>query len=338
MVLKTTPQQVIPLQNINKSGLLDLKECLIAGLQSSPKSMPSLLLWDSQGLRNFDSWTNAATYYPKRREWEILKSHGHDIASQFPSTSVIVELGCGNLSKTAWLLASLARQERHVYYYALDVSDEALYKSLKGLRKQFAGSKSINIAGLSGTYDDCAAWLTGSANLAVSTITFLWLGNSVANMTRDEVSGLMSRLRQACRHMAADCSFLVSADCCTDRNRILQAYDAQVDPSRTFLLHGLHHANQLLCDSVFLEHEWEAVPEWDEAEHELHYSYSPRKDMQLTLGHDYIDVKRGERIPFFMSAKWDSCQVQSMAERAGLRLEKLWQDYRKEYAFYLLQT
>ncbi|PHH92577.1 hypothetical protein CDD83_6739 [Cordyceps sp. RAO-2017] len=332
MVLKTNPQQAMPLQNINKSVLLDMKECLVAGLQSTPKTMPSLLLWDSQGLRNFDAWTNAPDYYPKRCEWEILKSHGQDIASQFPASSVIVELGCGNLSKTAWLLAALDRQERQVYYYALDVSDEALHKSLGGLRKQFAGSEFVTIAGLSGTYDDCAAWLAASASLPGSAITFLWLGNSVANMGRDTVSALLGKLRQACRDMAADCSFLVSADCCADRGRILRAYDYAAGPSRTFLFHGLHHANRLLGKPVFNEDDWDAVPEWDEAEHELRYDYAPRKDMLLNLGsRRSVEVKRGERIPFFMSAKWDTSQVQSMAEKAGFAVGKLWQDARKEY-------
>lgn len=94
-MLDAPASQAVQLYSIRQSGLLDLKECTINGLRDSPKSIPSLLLWDNQGLRNFDAWTNAPAYYPKRCEWEILTNYGHDIASQFPGSSVVIELGCG---------------------------------------------------------------------------------------------------------------------------------------------------------------------------------------------------------------------------------------------------
>jgi uncharacterized SAM-dependent methyltransferase len=92
---KTAPAESVQLYKIRNSGLLNLKECIISGLQDTPKTMPSLLLWDDQGLQNFDAWTQAPEYYPKRCEWEILTNYRQDIASQFPTRSVLIELGCG---------------------------------------------------------------------------------------------------------------------------------------------------------------------------------------------------------------------------------------------------
>ncbi|KJZ72510.1 hypothetical protein HIM_08034 [Hirsutella minnesotensis 3608] len=331
VVLQSHPLQTVQLQDIAKSGLLDLKECIVIGLASTPKTMPSLLLWDSQGLRNFDAWANDPAYYPKRCEWEILRNHRHDIANHFPASSVLIELGCGNLSKTACLLAALEHQKRHVRYFALDVSDEALHKNLAILRRQFIHSKFVSISGLSGTYDDCAEWLATSAKLPVSNVTFLWLGNSVANMARDEVSSLMGQLRLACRNMSAECRFLVSADCCTDRDRILKAYNPNEGPSRTFLFHGLHHANRLLGRPVFNEKDWDAVPKWEEVDHELQYSYVPNKDVKLDIGHGCVEIKRGEPIAYFMSGKWHPSQMGSIAENAGLAIGKMWMDTRQDY-------
>ncbi|KAI1387345.1 histidine-specific methyltransferase [Hypoxylon trugodes] len=300
--------------------------------------MPSLLLWDDQGLRNFDTWTKSPSYYPKRCEWEILTNYRHDIARQFPATSVLIELGCGNLMKTAWLLAAMEKERRHVYYYALDVSDDALYKNLNSLKKQFIDSQFISIAGLSGTYDDCVEWLASSASLPASTITFLWLGNSVANMPQQDVSILLGQFHQACRKMSADCNFLISADSCADENRILKAYDPTSGSSRVFLFHGLHHANRLLGQAVFKEEEWNAIPEWDKVLNELRYSYVPKKDVHLDVGKLQVTLKRGEPIHYFMSGKWNESQVGSIAEGAGLEVGKTWRDTQKEYCFYLLQS
>lgn len=228
----------------------------------------------------------------------------------------------------------MEKERRQVHYYALDVSDDALYKSLGGLKEQFAGSQFISISGLSGTYDDCAEWLASSARLPVSTVTLLWLGNSVANLTQHDASVLMGQFRQACEKMSVDCNFLISADCCSDEGRILKAYDPHEGPSRKFLFHGLHHANQLLGQPVFKEADWNAVPEWDNVQNELHYSYTPKRDIELDVGQFHVALKKDEPIRYFMSGKWSESQIGSIAKSAGLNVGKVWRDTNKEYCEY----
>ncbi|KAI0533538.1 histidine-specific methyltransferase [Xylaria digitata] len=334
MALDGRSSSGVQLHNIQQSGLLDLRKCIIDGLQSTPKAMPSLLLWDDQGLGNFDAWANDPAYYPKRREWEILRKYGSDMAGQFPTNSAIIELGCGNLSKTAWLLANMAKQHRNVLYYALDVSDDALYTNLGDLKKQFAASRNIQISGLIGTYSDCAEWLANSPLLPVSTVTFLWLGNSIANMTQDSASALMGQFQAACAKMSIDCNFLLSADGCQVEDRILKAYDPVSGPSRVFLFHGLHHANRLLGQVAFKEAEWDAVPEWDKGENELRYYYMPKRDIQLEIGGSSIEVKKGEPVYYFMSGKWSEAQIAYIASKAGLSIGKIWKDAHYEYGEY----
>ncbi|KAI3326431.1 histidine-specific methyltransferase, partial [Xylariaceae sp. AK1471] len=337
-VLDEASSPTVQLHSIKKSGLLDLRECIISGLQSTPKTMPSLLLWDDQGLRNFDAWTKVSAYYPMRCEWEILTNYRNEMACQLPAKSVILELGCGNLSKTACLLTGMEEERRHVFYYALDVSDEALYTNLGELKKKFATSHYVHISGLSGTYEDCAEWLANSASLPVSTVTFLWLGNSVANLTQGDASALMGQFHQACIKMGVDCNFLISADGCGVKDRILNAYDPINEPSRKFLFHGLHHANKLLGQEAFKEEEWDAIPEWNKEENELRYSYAPKRDIQLDLGELSIEVEKEEPVYYFMSGKWNESQIASIANKAGLSVGKVWRDAHDEYGYYLLQS
>jgi len=228
----------------------------------------------------------------------------------------------------------MEKKHRHVLYYALDVSHDALYANLCDLHKQFAASPHVRIAGLCGTYSDCAEWLADSPPLPVSTVTFLWLGNSVANMTQDDASSLMGRLRAACAKTSVDCNFLISADGCQMEHRIRRAYDPAHGPSKMFFFHGLHHANRLLGPVTFKEEEWAAIPEWNKEENELRYYYAPRRDVRLEIGDLSIAVKKDEMIHYFMSGKWSETQMGSIARSAGLRIDKSWKDVHHEYGEY----
>jgi uncharacterized SAM-dependent methyltransferase len=93
------PEPISLLQDIRTShDSVDLKSCVISGLTSEPKSMPDLLLWDEQGMRNFNSWIQNPDYYPRSSELEIIHKYQDEIAQSFPSTLVLVELGCGYTS------------------------------------------------------------------------------------------------------------------------------------------------------------------------------------------------------------------------------------------------
>ena len=75
--------------------LLDLKSAVLSGLRGQPKFMPSLVLWDEQGLEKFDEWTQSPDYYPLQRELDILHHHKADIARQLPEEFAMIELGSG---------------------------------------------------------------------------------------------------------------------------------------------------------------------------------------------------------------------------------------------------
>lgn len=88
---------IVQLLDIRKSSLIDLKSDIISGLigRGVARTMPSLLLWDEEGLENFYSWTKSSDYYPKQRELEILRTQGLDIVRNLSKRLVLIELGCG---------------------------------------------------------------------------------------------------------------------------------------------------------------------------------------------------------------------------------------------------
>ncbi|KAI9042399.1 putative duf323 domain-containing protein [Aspergillus affinis] len=324
------------LHDIRQSAeLLDLRSGVISGLASTPKRIPSLLLWDDQGLLNFEAWTKSPAYYPKNRELEILHNNRHEIARRLPDRFVLIELGCGNLIKTASILSALEKDRQEVHYYALDVSSDALRKSLGALKEQFKDAKNIHVSGLIGTYEDCADWLASS--LPALTVTFLWIGNSIANLRQQDASILMGKFRQACLRISAECNFLISADGCAVEERLLKAYSPNEQPSRTFLFHGLHHANRLLGRNAFDKNDWDCICEYEKEQNELHFSYSPKRDLELDIGLFSVEFTKDEKVPYFMSGKWSESQVSAIAENAGFHVGDVWRDVQDEYRFYLLR-
>jgi uncharacterized SAM-dependent methyltransferase len=96
MTINTPDLQTPFLHDIRKSSeLLDLRSSILAGLSQSPKTLSSLLLWDEEGLKNFNAWTLSPEYYPKAKEMEILDRYKRNMADSLPNGSALVELGCG---------------------------------------------------------------------------------------------------------------------------------------------------------------------------------------------------------------------------------------------------
>ena len=81
--------------DLGTRGSSRLGEEISIGLRGVPRSLPSLLLWDSHGLRLFDELARDAVYYPGRKETTLMSSHADCIAASIPAGSVIIELGSG---------------------------------------------------------------------------------------------------------------------------------------------------------------------------------------------------------------------------------------------------
>ena len=98
----------------------------------------SRFLYDDRGSQLYEQITQLPEYYPYRTERQLLEQHADAIASQLPGAGgVVVELGCGDGSKTALLLAALLRRHgrRGVRFCGIDCSAEALRQTQRNLKQ-----------------------------------------------------------------------------------------------------------------------------------------------------------------------------------------------------------
>ena len=92
-------------------------EDVLAGLSSSPKTLPPKYFYDERGSRLFDRICELPEYYPTRTELGMLKASASEIAARVGPDAAIVEYGSGSGTKTAVLVEAVRplrlRRDRH---------------------------------------------------------------------------------------------------------------------------------------------------------------------------------------------------------------------------------
>ena len=73
----------------------DLFTATVRGLRSTPKWLPSLLLWDEKGLQLFETITKSPYYYGTKAECEILQSRVDEIVRSVGNDGILIDLGSG---------------------------------------------------------------------------------------------------------------------------------------------------------------------------------------------------------------------------------------------------
>jgi hypothetical protein len=98
-------------------------------------------LYDDRGSQLYTAITQLPEYYPYRTERALLAQHAAGIAAHIPAGSVVVELGCGDSTKTSILLEELLRRHgsKGFRFCGLDCSAEALRQTQGSLQRLLPG-------------------------------------------------------------------------------------------------------------------------------------------------------------------------------------------------------
>ena len=316
----------------------DLKNEVIYALRGPSPSLPSMLLWDDDGIRNFNELELDPNYYPSQAELDLVTQNADEIALSIPPFSTLIELGCGSMRKTSIILTAFHRLHRPIRYYALDVSAGELQRSLKLLRDKFSHSNVVSIGGLHGTYDDCVSWLRSPSSGLIfqpgDRVTFLWLGNSVANMTPSEATALLGRLHDACSLPRLECNFIIGSDACSDPVTVMRSYSPTYEAISNFIFSGLHCANRLLGQETFPSTAFSWDSHFDTKERRLQVYYVANRRVELVLNQtneETLAIEQGQKLPIVHSYKWSAADMARICEAAGLLAEPRWKSQQVDY-------
>ncbi|KAL4764730.1 DUF323 domain protein [Aspergillus foveolatus] len=269
------------------------------------RSLPTMLLYDSEGLKLFEKITYLDEYYLTNAEIEVLETHSRRLVEKIPSNAQLLELGSGNLRKIEILLREFERAAKPVDYYALDLSLSELERTFSNVSLE--EYKSVGFHGLHGTYDDAHTWLSDPKNRERPTVV-LSMGSSLGNFSPPDAAAFLAGFATL---LKPSDMMVIGLDACEDPDRVYKAYNDSAGITRKFYENGLANANKTLGREVFRPHEWEVVTEYDAVNGRHQAFYVPTKDVSV----GDVLLRRGEKIIFEEAFKY-GCQAR----------KKLWHD------------
>ncbi|KAJ2927919.1 hypothetical protein H1R20_g9182, partial [Candolleomyces eurysporus] len=152
------PVEILDLHSLSNDGLpnFDMPKQILDGLSRpvGQKQIPTMLLYDEQGLRLYDDITTAVPeYYLFGAEEEILKNRADEIVGTMHrhgqsgdlTDEVVLELGAGQ------------KLTSPITYYALDLEKRELERTLGEINNSEIGARlsgKVTTKGMCGTYDD----------------------------------------------------------------------------------------------------------------------------------------------------------------------------------------
>ncbi|KAK4241955.1 hypothetical protein C8A03DRAFT_11784 [Achaetomium macrosporum] len=290
-----------------------------------PRQLPTLLLYDERGLQLFERITYLEEYYLTNDEIEVLKSFAADITANIPSGAMVIELGSGNLRKVNLLLQAFEDAAKNVDYYALDLSQQELERTLAQLPQY----KHVRAHGLLGTYDDGRFWLKEPSN-ASRQKCILSLGSSVGNFDREDAAAFLKTFADV---LGPGDTMLIGLDACSDPAKVYHAYNDKEGLTHEFILNGLRHANRVLGETAFIENDWRVIGEYIyDSEGGRHQAfYSPIRD--TTVRGELIRLH--ERIQVEQSLKYSPAEAEVLWKRAGVVEIGQWR-HSEEYGLHML--
>ena len=245
------------------------------------------------------------------------------VAGKLPAVSKSICLTplASNLRKVNILLEAIDRLGKDVEYYALDLSESELHRTLQQATR--IRYKHISYFGLHGSYDDGLEWLK-SSQVAGKRKTILSLGSSLGNFPRDEAANFLKSFAEA---LQPEDNVLIGIDSCQDAERVWHAYNDVDNVTQRFYMNGLLHANHVLGHEAFLLEEWKAVGEYSQALGKHHAFVTPSRDMQVAGA----NVNAGERVWIEESYKYTYEDLMSLWNQAGVQARKSWMNDRSDY-------
>ncbi|KAL2130440.1 hypothetical protein VTI74DRAFT_6386 [Chaetomium olivicolor] len=293
--------------------------------RDGPRQLPTLLLYDERGLQLFERITYLEEYYLTNDEIEVLQSFAADIVKNIPSGSMVIELGSGNLRKVNLLLQALEDAAKSIDYYALDLSQQELERTLAQLPQY----KYVRAHGLLGTYDDGQSWLR-DPSIAPRQKCILSLGSSVGNFDRADAAAFLKSFADV---LGPGDTMLIGLDACDDPAKVYHAYNDKEGLTHEFILNGLRHANRVLGETAFDEKDWRVIGEYVyDAEGGRHQAfYAPRRDTTV-MGEL---IRPHERVQVEQSLKYSAAEAGALWKRAGMTEIAQWR-HRKEYGVHML--
>ena len=294
---------------------------VLEGLSKSKKTLPSKYFYDEIGDQLFVDIMNLPEYYLTRAEMEIFTTQSEAILRAFnqPKQEAfhVVELGAGDGSKTAHLLAELLSEGYNFDYWPIDISqnaldglDTSLVTSLPGLR----------VETFQGEYFKILHRLHDVPGRKV----ILFLGSNLGNMSDEVAARFMLELSET---MDSGDQLLLGLDRIKSAEIVVPAYNDAQGVTAHFNLNLLNRINNELganFDVATFQHEVEYSEE--EGIVRSYLKSTSQQMVHIAELQSTFSFEKGERIHTEISRKYNLEILSKIIRESGLHQKRCFTD------------
>lgn len=300
-----------------------------AGLSAPRKRLPSKYFYDALGSALFDAITLLPEYYLTRAETEILREWGWEIVRAIGNPADFIELGSGSAVKTRILIEEALRAQSRLRYSPIDISEEALRASAKGLVESYPQLEVIAYAG------DYFSILQTQAIARPGRVLAMFMGSNIGNYEPRDGKELLRRVAAA---LKPGDGLLLGADLKKDPAVLRAAYSDPTGVTAAFNLNLLARINRELgghFDLAGFTH----VAEYDENAGCVRSYLQARHSVDVAI--DALGMtahfESGERVHTESSYKYSDEDIAGLAQDAGYEFTRSWTDTQGQFSVNLMQ-
>lgn len=304
--------------------LANLKEEVLMGLSSHPKTISPKFFYDELGSRLFDQITKLPEYYPTRTEISILEEHGNEMVGLLGKDALLIELGSGSSQKIRLLLDSL----QPAAYMPIDISKTHLLKSAQTL---FNDYPHLNIHATCADYSDHFHLPYNPENMPKAAF---FPGSSIGNFEPNQAQALLKRIAE---FLGSNSTLLVGVDMKKDPQRLNHAYNDSKGITAAFNLNLLNRINQELAanfDISYFDHH----AFYNEQLGRIEMHLMSRIPHEVRIGKQSFFFKKNESIHTENSYKYTIDEFQALAQIVGFQPLRVWTDAENLFSVHCLQV
>jgi dimethylhistidine N-methyltransferase len=301
-------------------GLNDIRSDVLNGLRLAPKRLSSKYFYDADGSALFERICEQPEYYLTRTELAIMHEHIVDMAATLGPELLLLEYGSGNGAKTGLLLSHL---QDPVAYVPVEISRSALLDSIPRLA---AIVPHVHILPLCADFTQNLS--APKTALRPRRTVVYFPGSTLGNFDAKQSLALLRRMHET---MGANGGALIGIDLKKDAQEIEAAYNDAAGVTAQFTLNMLARFNRELG----------ATFELSQFRHRAHYNPMAGRiethivsqcDQNVRVAGESIAFAKSEAMLVEYSCKYSLAEFAALAEKAGLRVERVWTDSAQRFS------
>ncbi len=286
-----------------------------SGLQSSPKTLPSMYFYDETGDALFQKIMDLDEYYLTRAEFEIFVRQKEEILKAFLGGDEgfrLVELGAGDGTKTKVLLAHFLNEGIPFTYSPIDISGSVLEQLKDDLNGELPSLKVEPIAG------EYFSALEALAANNTSKEVVLFLGSNIGNFDRDSGVDFLTHVGE---NLSSGDMLLIGFDLMKSPQKILSAYNDKEGVTKAFNLNLLTRINNDLGANFSIE-DFDHFPTYDPltGETKSHIVSKKAQTVYIEALDESFSFDAWEAIHTEVSQKYSHKMIESYALESGFEI------------------